>query len=557
MSQVLTFIQQLRHILAQPKTSIHVCALGIVGGFFAAAMIIVFRLGINFVSSLLAIESSWPVKAIAPLIAVVVILFVAFLTGFKHYRLGIPFIIHRTKIHFGTVPLGTTINQFFGGMFAIASGFVVGREGPSVHLGAASSSFIGQYLKLPHNSIRILAGCGIAAGISASFNTPLAAVIFVMEVVLREYKIHIFVPVMLAAACGSVMTRAVFGISTELEMFDYVNISQWMYLYLVMLGILLGGLATLFNRQLMFIMTFFRPVSMVTRLSIAAIITATIGFVFPQALGANFESLSELLSHNPHMQFIALILLLKMVLATTAIGLGIPGGIIGPVMVIGILAGVLLLMPLGAWIDTRSHLGSFALLGLAGMLTAVLHAPLAALTAVMELSNSPAIILPAMLVIVPAYVTSTQLFKNRSIFLQQLDYQKLSYAVNPVRESLEKIGVLAALDTEFKLFHDAPHRAIETYVKHHPDTVVIQKYQFELASTYKVVLSSGPNTNDVGIIRFMDLEGVHAQSSMAEVYERLKRMRSGAVYIYNEDPNEIMGVVTWETVQTYLQHDSI
>jgi H+/Cl- antiporter ClcA len=530
-------------------------------------MIIVFRLGIDFVEVLFAAFSatdstqthntSWVTSAFAPVLAVIGILFVAFLTGFKHYRLGIPFIIHRTKIHFGTVPLRTTINQFFGGMFAIASGFVVGREGPSVHLGAASSSFMGQLLKLPYNSIRILAGCGIAAGISASFNTPLAAVIFVMEVVLREYKIHIFVPVMLAAACGSVMTRAVFGISTELEMFEYVNISQWMYLYLVLLGILLGGLATVFNRQLMFVMTFFRPVSMVTRLGIAAIITTAAGIFFPQALGANFESLSELLSHNPDLQFIALMLTLKMVLAITAIGLGIPGGIIGPVMVIGILAGVLLLMPLGAWIHTEAHFGSFALLGLAGMLTAVLHAPLAALTAVMELSNSPAIILPAMLVIVPAYVTSTQLFKNRSIFLQQLDYQKLTYAVNPVRESLEKIGVLAALDTEFKLFHDAPQQAVEKFIKNNPDKIVIQKYHFELASTYKLVQSSGGNTNDVGIVRFMDLEGINAQSTVAGVYDKLKRMRSGAVYIYNEDPNEIIGVVTWEKVQTYLQHDSV
>ena len=552
-------LQALREEVAHPRTSIQLCMLGIVGGTCAALIIILFRLCVEWlqetgVSSLQAVLTyDWLVWLIMPFISVGLILFIAFLTGFKHYRLGIPFVIHRVKYYYGYVPLRTTINQFFGGMLALAGGFVVGREGPSVHMGASGSSFLGQWLRLPYNSIRILAGCGIAAGISASFNTPFAAVIFVMEVVLREYKIHIFVPIMLAAACGSVLTRIVFGEVNELSFLSFNAFSQWMYFYLVLLGVLLGMLAVLFNSQLMSVMTWFRPVSMVWRLVLAALITGTIGMFIPEALGANFIDVEHLFDSSPGALLLVSTLIFKVILAVFAIGLGIPGGIIGPVMVIGMLAGAVLLLPLSYFINVPEFTNSFALLGIAGMLTAVLHAPLAALSAVMELSYSPQIILPAMLVIVPAYVTSTQFFGNRSIFIRQLDYQNLPYAISSIREALEKTGVLAAMNTEYKLFHDAPEAALFNYLESNPTKIVIQKSKFEIDVQYKLVQYNVSLEHDASALNYYDMEGISAQSTLHEVYEHLKNSRSGAVYIYDQELNDIIGVVTWNILQSFLQ----
>ena len=552
-------LQALREEVAHPRTSIQLCMLGIVGGTCAALIIILFRLCVEWlqetgVSSLQSVLTyDWLVWLIMPFISVGLILFIAFLTGFKHYRLGIPFVIHRVKYYYGHIPFRTTINQFFGGMLALAGGFVVGREGPSVHLGASGSSFLGQWLRLPDNSIRILAGCGIAAGISASFNTPFAAVIFVMEVVLREYKIHIFVPVMLAAACGSVLTRIVFGEVNELSFLSFNAFSQWMYFYLVLLGILLGMLAVLFNSQLMRVMTWFRPVSMVWRLILAALITGTIGMFIPEALGANFIDVEHLFDSSPGALLLISTLVFKVILAVFAIGLGIPGGIIGPVMVIGMLAGAVLLLPLSYFIDVPEFTNSFALLGIAGMLTAVLHAPLAALSAVMELSYSPQIILPAMLVIVPAYVTSTQFFGNRSIFIRQLDYQNLPYAISSIREALEKTGVLAAMNTEYKLFHDAPEQALINYLESDPTKIVVQKLKFEIDVQYKLVQYNVSLEHDATALNYYEMEGISAQSTLHEVYEHLKNSRSGAVYIYDQELNDIIGVVTWNILQSFLQ----
>ncbi|MEW9797110.1 chloride channel protein [Alteromonas sp. CYL-A6] len=553
------WLSVLRHEVAHPRTSVQLCLLGIVGGVAAASLIILFRLCVEWLQHSgfgylrTSFNNDWPVWFLMPLISVALILLIAYLTGFKHYRMGIPFIIHRVKYFYGYVPFRTTINQFFGGMLALAGGFVVGREGPSVHLGAASSSMLGQWLRLPYNSIRILAGCGIAAGISASFNTPFAAVIFVMEVVLREYKIHIFVPVMLAAACGSVLTRMVFGEINELSFLSFGDVSGWMYAYLIIFGVLLGMLATLFNNQLMRVMALFRPVSMIWRLVLAALITGGIGMLLPESLGANFVDIERMFDSHPGTLLLVSILIAKVLLAVFAIGLGVPGGIMGPVMVIGMLAGAVLLLPLSSLLDTDEYTSSFALLGVAGMLTAVLHAPLAALSAVMELSYSPQIILPAMLVIVPAYVTSTQFLGNRSIFIRQLDYQNLPYAISSIREALEKTGVLAAMQCQFKLFYDAPQQALENYLSNNPTDIVVQQSKFELDVQYRLVQFDVSLEHGASALKYYEMEGLDAQSTLNEVYEKLKNARSGAVFIYDNEPDQIRGVITWNILQNFLQ----
>lgn len=549
----------LRQELAHPRTSVLVCLLGIAGGLIAAGLIILFRLCYEWLhdsvlhSLTLWLDNAALARFILPVAAVLMILLVAYLTGFKHYRMGIPFVIHRVKMFYGYVPFRTTINQFFGGMFALAGGFVVGREGPSVHLGASGSSYLGQWLRLPYNSIRILAGCGIAAGISASFNTPFAAVIFVMEVVLREYKIHIFVPVMLAAACGSVLTRMVFGEFNELSFLSFAVFSEWMYFYLVLLGICLGALAALFNNQLMQVMTLFRHVNMIWRLILAGVITGLVTVFLPEASGASFESIETLFTAQPGTGFLVALLLAKFVLAVFAIGLGIPGGIMGPVMIIGMLAGAILLLPLSGIIDVADYTSSFALLGVAGMLTAVLHAPLAALSAVMELSYSPQIILPAMLVIVPAYVTSTQFLGNRSIFIRQLDYQNLPYAITSIREALEKTGVLAAMAREFKIFKDAPDTVIEQYLDEQPRALVLQQHTLEQETQFRLIQFDVSLEHDAKALNYVKIEGLNSQCTLYEVYEKLKNARAGAVYIYDTSPREVTGIITWNTLQSFLQ----
>lgn len=552
-------LASLRVAISHPRTTVQLSLLGVLAGICSGTLIILFRLSYESLQLLWLDEvdnfsSLAPeMRLLIPIVGALAIFIFATITGFKHYRTGIPFVIYRVKNHNGLMPLKNTLNQFFGGMAALASGFSVGREGPSVHLGAAGSSFIGNWLKLPYNSIRILTGCGIAAGISASFNTPFAAVLFVMEVVLREYKIHIFIPIMLAAACGSVLSRMVFGDDHELAFLTIAEFEPWMYLYFILFGAVLGGVSTLFNIQIMNVIRWFRPMSMFSRLLLAGVITGLVGWFVPYAMGSGFSAIHWVVTAPQDIQLLLSILMAKFVLTIFAIGLGIPGGLIGPVLGLGALLGAILMYPLHFAYDDPTHLtSSFAILGIAAFLTSVVHAPLAALSAVMELSNSVDVVLPAMMVIVPSYVTANQFFKNSSIFIRQLDYQNLPYSTSSIRSTLQKVGVLALVDRQYKLFIDATDKHILDFLDTAPTHPVVQKTTYEIDSQYFLVQYDYSLNREESPLRFFPMQGVSSQSTLAEVYEILQHRREGAVYVQGDTPYSIVGVITWDAVRGYL-----
>jgi hypothetical protein len=218
---------------------------------------------------------------------------------------------------------------------------------------------------------------------------------------------------------------------------------------------------------------------------------------------------------------------------------------------------VVLAYPLGFFIDDVSNLnGSFSLLGMAGLMTAVIHAPLAALSAVMELSYSPELILPTILVIVPAYVTSTQFLGNSSIFTQQLDYQKLPYTISSVMESLQKTGVLAVMDKNFKLLKEGNEQLISTLDNEQDSAIVQFSVGKEGATEYSLVDYDQGKDSDAKRITFTPMQGVNFQATLAEVYRILELNRDGAVYIFSTTSEQIVGIITWKTLRHHLHKAS-
>jgi CIC family chloride channel protein len=164
--------------------------------------------------------------------------------------MGVIHVMERLAYQEGYLPAKQAMMQFIGGAIAIISGHSVGREGPSIHLGSAAASLLGQWLRLPNNSIRTLVACGASAAIAASFNAPLAGVIFAMEVVKMEYTISGFTPVILAAVSATVLNRLVFESLPTFVVPELVLHSFWELGVIVGMGIGIGALAAGFTSLL-------------------------------------------------------------------------------------------------------------------------------------------------------------------------------------------------------------------------------------------------------------------------------------------------------------------
>lgn len=558
----------LKKRLSLPITSWQLCLLATIGGALSALLIVGFTITTDALQALYLSEKdnysslSKLSRFLLPLCGALAILLVSWFTGYKYLRTGIPFVLHRLKVAHGVIPLRNTINQFIGSVIALAAGFSVGREGPAIHLGAAFSSYLGSLLKLPHNSIRTLCACGIAAAISASFNTPLAAVIFVMEVILREYKVHIFIPIMIASLTGSMITNGTLGPAHEFEYFNQITLSFEQYPLLLVFGIALGVIAFAFNRYLVATIKHSEKYHIATRLILAALITGGLSYVIPQAVGTNISAINFSIGDNSSLILIIGLLVAKLVMTITALGLGIPGGAIGPILGIGAIAGSCAAIILQIYFPSLYLTHDLALMGMAGMMAATLNAPLAALITVVELSNQLEIIVPAMIVIGTACIISGQFFGNRSLFVMQLEVQNLIYRKPPLEKSLQRIGVLGVMNENFKITSlPTDDEKIELLNQLEDTTVLIDKVanaESKNSLYYSIQQEVLPNTtNSLFVLTQHLLLPLSAQATLVEAYALLEKERSGAVYIYGDNMDDVLGIITFEQIRRFLVEGKI
>lgn len=449
--------QQWLSLIALSDNQIGLAFLSLLAGLASALVITLFRLAIEFpFATLLPVEHSDDFEHLSEAARIallcggsLLLIVIFYLVKPERRGVGVTHVLQRMESHQGYLPRSNIVLQWFAAVIAIISGHSVGREGPAIHLGAGTASQIGQSVGLAHHRLRIIAGAGVASAISASFNTPMAGVIFAMEVVLLEYNIRGFIPIILASVAGAIVSEAVFGAQTAFAV-PGVDMNSLLEIpYILALGIIGGIVASGFILLVRFFQRL-NPLPLWLKWGGLTAATVLISTFLPQVMGIGYDTVNDALAGNVVMGTLLGLLLAKLVLAAWAAAVGFPAGLIGPTLFIGAALGGLLGQLSAWWLPQYPvSVGFYALLGMAALMGAVLRAPLAALVALLELSANPNIIMPGMLTIVIASLVVSEVFRLPSVFEVQLGGGHNYQQPDPVQQMLRNTWVAEAMEQSF------------------------------------------------------------------------------------------------------------
>lgn len=361
-------------------------------------------------------------RAFPPLIAVFTLILLFSFLPKKMHAVGIIHVLDKLNYHKGNLPIGNAFVQFFAVIIGLTGGLSIGKEGPEVHIGAAFGCKIAALRHAPQQHREILIACGAAGAIAAAFHTPLAGVLFALEVILLSFQTIIILPVMLSSVAAMVISKVLVG---PIELFRYdkdlpfalndvSNLAT-----LAGLALIISILASLFFHIQKKLWPLTLSIQLHWRFLTIGVVTAICAIWIPDTLGIGYQTLEKLIVGIRLEHLVISILVVKLFLTALSIGLGIPGGVIGPLFVIGGLAGAQIALWFFAT-PTLELVSLFILLGMATMMSASLQAPLAGLIGIIELNNSSEIILPAMLVIGVSCVITRTLLKQDSLFIEKL-----------------------------------------------------------------------------------------------------------------------------------------
>ncbi|MHC4939511.1 MAG: chloride channel protein [Planctomycetota bacterium] len=340
---------------------------------------------------------------------------------------GVPEVMEAVALRGGKIRPRVVAAKAVASGLSIASGGSVGREGPIVQIGAAIGSTIGQFFRVQRRKLRTLVACGAAAGIAATFNAPVAGALFAVEVLLGDFAVHQFSPIVISSVLATVVARAYLGdvpafelTDAQLEAYRLVHPNE-LIAYAV-LGVLAGVVAIGFVRLLSF------AEDVVDRGRVPLPISAAIGgglvgciaLVYPHVLGVGYESIGDALNGSLGWQLLLALLGAKLLAVCITLASGGSGGVFAPSLFLGaMLGGVVGYAANGFDSAHTAPVGTYALVGMGSVVAATTRAPITTILIIFELTSDYRIMLPLMI----ATIVATQFarrFSKYSIYTVKL-----------------------------------------------------------------------------------------------------------------------------------------
>ena len=312
------------------------------------------------------------------------------------------------------------IYKFLGGLLALSAGLSLGREGPSVQIGASIGEGVAEktYKKMPVKK-EFLITAGASAGLSAAFNSPLSGIIFALEEIHRNFSPLVLLPAMAAAISADFISKNFLGMEPALNFSEMNAIPLKYYWILIILGVFTGILGVLFSKGIYLFQDIYSKLKKVpqeVKVMIPFVITAILGLMAPMLLGGGHELILELTEGGQSILFLIIIYILKFLLLLVCFGSGVPGGIFLPMLLLGAIIGdvfgVLSIELLGV---NSSFIINFIALGMAGYFVSVVKAPVTGIVLIMEMTGSFSHLLSLSVVVIISFITS-ELLRNEPIY---------------------------------------------------------------------------------------------------------------------------------------------
>lgn len=365
---------------------------------------------------------------------------------------GISEIMEALSFRGGKIRSRLTVVKMVTAAVSIGSGGSVGREGPIVTIGSAFGSVVGQWLKASQDRLRTLMACGAAAGIAATFNAPMTGVLFAVEILLGDFRLERFSPIILASITANAVASYYYGSFPSIMVPPYQLVSVAELGFYALLGILAGLVGFLFISTFSLARKAFDslPVHKSLQPAIGGALLGIILIFFPQVFGVGYETLQSALKGALTWQLLTALVFMKILATCICLGSGASGGILAPSLFIGaMLGGSLGVMAHGYFPELTAGSGAYALVGMGALVAGVTHGPITAILTIFELTGNYQVVLPVMTAsIISTLITSS--LKETSIYTIRLKEKGLDIYRGLEQSILVKIKVGDVMTREFK-----------------------------------------------------------------------------------------------------------
>lgn len=367
---------------------------------------------------------------------------------------GVPEVMETVAIKGGFIRPRVAGVKALASSICIGSGGSVGREGPIVQIGSALGSTLGQLFRLKEERMKLLVACGAAAGIAATFNAPIAGVFFALEIILGDFAVRSFAPVVLSSVTASIIGRAFFGNQPAFSIPRYNLVSGWEIPIYLILGIGAGLVALLFIFSLYKSEDLFDKIRMPEYLKpvLGGLLIGIIALFFPHILGVGygksplifsqaFAPIEGALNELLVFKLLFILVFLKILATSLTLGSGGSGGIFAPSLFMGAVFGGIFGSLAHRFFPTiTATSGAYALVGMGAVVAAATHAPITAILIIFELTDDYLIVLPLMTACTASTLLARYL-KRDSIYTEKLSRRGIDIRLGREVSIMEKIKV--------------------------------------------------------------------------------------------------------------------